>query len=99
MSFFDKELLVSAGLGGLVGLAVGAASLKKKSPSSDLYWFAGLGVVVAAGAAKLRSKPAPGHHVGHFERPGWPFHEHGWDPAGYPEHTRWWDAAGWPHRG
>lgn len=101
MAFFDKELLVSIGLGGLVGLGVGAVSLKKKSPRSDLYWFFGLGAVVAGTAAKLSAKRSPGHLVGHysrFERPGWPFHEHGWDPSGLPEHAHHLDAAGWPRR-
>jgi len=104
MAFFDKELLVSAGVGGLVGLAVGATSLKKKS-SSDLYWFAGLGAVVAAAAVKLSAKRTPGHLVGRlatyprFEQPGWPSYEHDWDPAGFPEYEQHADPAGWPRYG
>jgi hypothetical protein len=101
MAFFDKELLVSAGIGGLVGLAVGATSSKK--PSSDLYWFFGLGAVVAGAAVKwAETKRAPGHLVGHypnFDRPGWPSYEHDWDPSGFPEYEQHLDPAGWPRYG
>jgi len=68
MAFFDKALLISASLGGVVGLGVGIALLKKEdeSSSSKLFWFLMGGAVIAGTAVKLAGpKLGHSHLVGH----------------------------------
>lgn len=65
MTFLDKELLISAGLGGIVGLGIGAAFLSEEdeSSSSKLMWFLLGGAVLAGGAVKFAG-PKSRHLVG-----------------------------------
>ncbi len=65
MTFLDKDLLISAGLGGVVGLGIGAAILNEEdeSSSSKLLWFLLGGAVLAGGAVKLAG-PKSRHLVG-----------------------------------
>ena len=66
MAFFDKEMLISAGLGSVVGLGIGAAILNEEdeSSSSKLLWFLLGGAVLAGGAVKLAG-PKPRHLAGY----------------------------------
>jgi hypothetical protein len=66
MAFLDKELLISAGLGGVVGLGIGAAFLSEEdeSSSSKLLWFLLGGAVLAGGAVKFAG-PKTRHLVGY----------------------------------
>jgi hypothetical protein len=51
----DKELLTSLGLGGVVGLSIGAALSKEDEPSTNLLWFALAGA--ASGALFKLGRP------------------------------------------